>query len=137
MRILSTRSAFVVVASLLSFVWSPEPAVDVISLGIAECEVVWAAKTPGRGQDPAFGVIVRIYSEDQRRESFALSDKRGLAFVPLRPGKYCLQAFDDKGSELGLDPTQAKCFSIEKNGSPIIGVVLSWQEHDGDSRLIR
>src|SRR4051812_48134227 len=39
------------------------------------------------------GVVIRFFVPGANRESFAMSDKFGVALVPLRPGKYCAEAF--------------------------------------------
>ena len=114
------------VASLLALAPFPGPAVDKIPLGIAECEVVWSSKTSRPPQDNVAGIIVRLFSKNGKREVFAFSDKLGLAFVPLRPGEYCVEALDDEGATLELDRDQYNCFKIEQNERLTVGVVLKW-----------
>ncbi len=124
MRDFTSRA--LVLAGLLAFVPISETAVDTIPLGIVECEVVWSSKTSKPPEDHAPGVIVRLFSNDGKREAFAISDKLGLAFVPLRPGDYCVEALDDKGAALELDRDQFNCFKIKRNERPTVGVVLVW-----------
>jgi hypothetical protein len=126
MRNLISRT--LIIAALLAGMPMSEPAAETISLGVAECEVVWSSRISKPPQDHAPGIIVRLFSKDDKREAFAFSDSHGLAFVPLRPGDYCVQALDKNGTQMELDPEQVNCFTIKGNESPTVGVVLMWPQ---------
>src|SRR5215475_2307287 len=49
-------------------------------------------------------VVIGVYpSTDSRRESFTIADPTGYAMIPLRPGRYCAEAYGTSGKKLPLD----------------------------------
>ena len=121
-------SSALIIVALFAGMSLSKPAAETVSLGVVECEAVWSSRISRPPHDHAPGIIVRLFSKDGKRETFAFSDGRGLAFVPLRPGDYCVQAFDKDGSQMELDTQQVNCFNVKKNESPTIGVVLMWPQ---------
>jgi len=73
------------------------------------------------------GVIVRVNPQQQAGESFVLSNGAGVALMPLRPGNYCFEAYDQKGNALRLDTKQPVCFSVAQNETTEVGVVVQTQ----------
>ncbi len=66
-----------------------------------------------------------MMGNDGKRESFAISSGEGYVAVPLRPGRYCFEAYDQKGLRLKLDSEQAKCFELRANDRLVTGIVLA------------
>jgi len=95
-----------------------------IELGYANIQTVKASVAAGRPQEMLPGVVVRIFPEQGAGETFAVSNVTGIVVVPLRPGQYCYDAFDQKGVALSLDPEQYTCFSIAVDQTTTIGVVV-------------
>jgi hypothetical protein len=99
----------------------PEP----LELGFADCHTLRAAKEEGQNQERVYSVVLRMVSKDGKRETFAISNNVGYVSVPLRPGNYCVEAYDRKGLPLELDSDQARCFEIKAKDSLYLGVVLA------------
>ena len=98
-----------------------------VELGFADCHTVRAAKVKGAPQEYVSGIVIRLVSKDGNRESFAVPNSDGFVSVPLRPGSYCFEAYDRKGSPLELDSEQARCFELVAREHLIVGIVLAAQ----------
>ena len=122
MKFLS-RLTFLTVAFLNPFGFdeSSKP----IKLGFADCYTSRAAKVKGQPQNYVPGIVIRFLNADDKQESFAVSHVEGYVSVPLRPAKYCFEAYDKKGLQLELDPEQSRCFDIRANESVHVGIVLA------------
>jgi hypothetical protein len=97
-----------------------------IPLGFAHFQTVKAASRPGATEHMLPAVIVRVTPQEGAGESFLSSNEVGVGLMPLRPGNYCFEAYDQKGRPLRLDPKQETCFSISKGETTEVGVgVLS------------
>lgn len=97
-----------------------------LPLGTVICQTVRASRAYPEPEDHTPWVVVRFLGVGNDRESFALTDARGVALVPLRPGKYCFEAYSDKGEPLELDPEQRKCFELKANEKLNVGVGLKY-----------
>jgi hypothetical protein len=95
-----------------------------ISLGFAHFQTVKAAQKSGVAQSMYPDIIVRVTPQKGAGESFLFSNEAGVALMPLRPGNYCFDAYNRKGSALRLDSKQATCFSIIRNETTEVGVVI-------------
>lgn len=96
-----------------------------LELAFADCHTLRAAKEEGQIQERVQSLILRIVSKDGKRETFAISNYAGYVSVPLRPGNYCVEAYDQKGLPLELDSEQARCFEIKAKDRLYLGVVLA------------
>lgn len=96
-----------------------------LELGFADCHTLRAAKEEGQIQERVQSLVLRIVSKDGKREAFAISNHVGYVSVPLRPGNYCVEAYDQKGLPLELDSEQERCFEIKAKDSLYLGVVLA------------
>jgi hypothetical protein len=101
---------------------TPAPKVEFAFVNI---ETVLAAEMPGDAQHMAPGIVVRLYDDSRKREAFALSNEVGIAIVPLRPGSYCFEAFEQDGHHLTLDQAQSRCFDLALGQFPTVGVVFA------------
>jgi hypothetical protein len=122
MKFLSNVTALLIV--LLSSMAAQDPPKP-LPLGFADFETVRAAKTKGELQVSVPSIVIRISSKDRKRESFAISSREGYVSVPLRPGSYCFDAYDQKGLQLELDSEQARCFDLVAHDRLVVGVVLA------------
>ena len=96
-----------------------------LEVGFADCHTVRASKVEGGTQEYISGIVIRLVSKDGTRESFAVPNKEGYVSVPLRPGSYCFEAYDRRGSPLELDLEQERCFEIKAKDRLYLGVVLA------------
>lgn len=115
----------IVIVALLSGVTVATIPPKQIELGFAACHTVRAAKVEGEPQEYISGIVIRLVSKDGTRESFAVPNKEGYVSVPLRPGSYCFEAYDQKGSPLELDSKQARCFDLVARDNMIVGIALA------------
>ncbi len=95
-----------------------------IQLGYAYIQTVKGSAVAGNPQQMFPGIVVRIFPKRGNGEVFAISNRDAVVHVPLRPGQYCFEAFDDKGTALALDPKQASCFQITLDKTTDVGVVV-------------
>lgn len=95
-----------------------------IPLGFVNCATVRAARIRGSEQENVLGLVVRFTDRTNRRESFGVSNHVGLVVVPLRPGKYCVDALDQNGRFVKQDPEQSRCFELKAGETITLGVVL-------------
>jgi len=98
---------------------------DRIDLGFVNFETVTAARGLGGAQHTKSGIIVRMFDVSHNREVFTISNEAGISVVPLRPGKYCFEAFSITGTRLELDKSQSSCFTVPKDETITVGVVVS------------
>ena len=105
-----------------------------LELGFADCHTVRASKVESGPQEYISGIVIRLVSKDGTRESFAVPNKEGYVSVPLRPGSYCFEAYDRKGSPLELDSEQERCFEIKAKDNLYLGVV--WRRSSGGAILV-
>lgn len=96
-----------------------------LELGFADCHTLRAAKEEGQNQERVQSLILRLVSKDGKRETFAISNYAGYVSVPLRPGSYCVETYDQKGLRLAQDAEQERCFEIKPNDHLYLGVVLA------------
>lgn len=115
----------VLVVALLSGIAIAHPPPKPLELGFADCHTLRAAKVKGEPQERVQSIVIRMVSKDRRRESFAISSSEGYVSVPLRPGSYCFEAYDQKGLRLELDLEQARCFDLVAHDRLVVGVVLA------------
>lgn len=66
---------------------------------------------------------VSSYGQRNNIQSFGLSNEGGIIVMPLPPGRYCYDAFTDKGKSLEMvhNPSE-RCFSLKKDSVETIGV---------------
>jgi hypothetical protein len=95
-----------------------------IQLGYANIQTVKGSVVPGDPQQMYPGIVVRMFPRRGNGEVFAISNRDGIVLVPLRPGQYCFETFDSKGTGLVLDPMQASCFPITLDKTTDVGVVV-------------
>ena len=95
-----------------------------IQLGFAYFQTVKGSAVAGDPQHMYPGIVVRMFPKRGRGEVFGISNRDGVVLVPLRPGQYCFEAFDSKGTGLALDPNQASCFPITLGKTTDVGVVV-------------
>jgi hypothetical protein len=96
-----------------------------LELGFADCHTLRASNEEGQIQERVYSLVLRMVSKDGKREAFAISNNVGYVSVPLRPGDYCVEAYDQKGLPLELDSEQARCFEIKAKDRLYLGVVLA------------
>jgi hypothetical protein len=132
-RRLKPPPALVLWACILCACAAQETKPDTLQLGFVNLAT---AKAPEHLTDPGSfvgGVVVRFVNGSSSHESFAMTDRYGVALVPMRPGNYCADAYGTDGVKLRLDPrlNNAKpvCFSLKSNETKDIGVTIS---HDQD-----
>jgi hypothetical protein len=108
---------------------SPEPRTAAQRLGFANVLTARAAKNLGDPGSFVGGVVVRFFDRSLGRESFAITDKYGIALVPLRPGNYCGEALGTDGTKLRLEPRlnggKPVCFAITADETKDVGIILA------------
>lgn len=95
-----------------------------LRLGYAVCQTVKTVGAYPTPQEVLPGTVIRFLDSTKGREIFAISNKDGMVLVPLRPGKYCFEAYDKNGARYNLDPEQRDCFSVKQSEHVEIGVVV-------------
>ncbi len=96
---------------------------------------VRAAVHQGEPQKSLGSVVIGVYlSPDRSRsESFTITDETGYAMIPLRPGRYCAEAYGTNGRKLRLDENtnggHPICFNVAAHQVAEAGVTIS---HDVD-----
>jgi hypothetical protein len=95
---------------------------------------VRAAAHQGEPQKLVGRVVIGVYpSTDKLRESFTIADETGYVMIPLRPGKYCAEAYGTDGKRLPLDGKtnggRPICFDIAPHKVEEAGLTIS---HDVD-----
>jgi hypothetical protein len=96
---------------------------------------VRAAAHRGEPQKLVGSVVIGIYpsTEKNQSESFTITNETGYAMIPLRPGKYCAEAYGTNGKKLRLDENtnsgRPTCFDIAPHKVLEAGVTIS---HDVD-----
>jgi hypothetical protein len=68
-------------------------------------------------------IIIRITAKGTRVESYGMSDEGGMILMPLPPGRYCYEAYSERGRPLKMirKPSD-RCFTLKKNSELTIGV---------------
>ncbi len=117
-------TAFVLVVGSRFLIGGQQGSANRIDIGYAAIQTVVTASQSGTQERLTPGVLVRIYGNRDHRESFAFSNPDGVAYVPLRPGHYCFEAFNREGVRIELTRTQARCFEVKKNEDTQVGVEL-------------
>ena len=108
-------TAFVLVVGSRFLIGGQQGSANRIDIGYAAIQTVVTASQSGTQERLTPGVLVRIYGNRDHRESFAFSNPDGVAYVPLRPGHYCFEAFNREGVRIEPTRTQARCFEVKKN----------------------
>jgi hypothetical protein len=97
-----------------------------VTLGLVSLQTVVIA--PDGSGRMSGGVIVRLVNVETKAESFVLSNTEGIDVVPVRPGKYCYDAFSQKGDPLTLKrPASERCFSVSPDEMVEVGVEFKKQ----------
>jgi hypothetical protein len=92
-----------------------------IEFGLANIEVVAIDGNEKSTLTP--GIVVRIKGQQNRIQSFGMSNEGGIIVMPLPPGRYCYDAFTDKGKALRMVRAPSdRCFSLKKDSVETIGV---------------
>lgn len=111
-------------ATCMTLMFSSGAEQKAVPFGYAHVQTVKSGREVGAAQTMQPGIVVRFTPKHRSGETFTLSNRDGVALVPLRPGVYCFDAFDRKGNALRLEPTQATCFPIVKGETTEVGVVI-------------
>jgi hypothetical protein len=96
---------------------------------------VRAAAHGGEPQKLVGSVVIGVYQSTGKshRESFTITAEAGYAMIPLRPGRYCAEAYGTNGRKLHLDENtnggRPICFDVPPQKVVEAGITIS---HDVD-----
>jgi len=104
-----------------------------ITLGRADFQIYRAARSASEPGFPEPNIVIRVQSEKGNREMFVITNEIGTMLLPLRPGKYCFDIFNNQGYSLDFDKSQHfTCFEVLSKRDywrEVVGITLP---HDYD-----
>jgi hypothetical protein len=94
-----------------------------IQLGFASIEVLYINAAGESHHMP--NAVIRISGQQNRVQSYGVSNEAGLIIMPLPPGKYCYDAFSAKGEYLPMRRKGSeRCFTVENDDARTIGIEI-------------
>lgn len=98
----------------------PETVKRDIEFGIADIQI---ATIDNEKSILTPGIVVRITGQKNHVLSYGMTNEGGNVSMPLPPGRYCYELFDDKGKSLQTSRKgQRRCFDIEKDAVETVGI---------------
>jgi hypothetical protein len=93
---------------------------DDIKLGLVQFETL--SVTDKGGTHSPF-IAVRVLNQNNKVQSFGLSNEAGFLGMPLPPGDYCFDAFSKGGHALRMNRQPSdRCFSVKEGQFIEVGV---------------